>query len=809
MTSNFPEVEPGRLLSFVLAVILVVLWPVHGSAADDKGSVAGQVVLLPAADPVGTIVIAVGEGIAKRTIDNKEGTFENFELRARIKWTFTAVRHNYKTQNQVKLLVASGPGNKADPIELRQSNPAESMPVQPTARVVLVMVPQVLPQVAETSGQRPSCSQWPATYSGTISSNKQGAKTGLQDAEVSLYALAQDSDARTLLAQRRTGKDGKFALEISDRQRLGTLDYLVTVVSDGHEPAVILLEPSECLPDDIALSVADPEEEDGSDARLTQVEVTEPTRRFIVSPRMMESLPLAPRRSFDAFALLVPGVLPPPQSVGRAGPGISGGIGTAGQFAVNGLRSRENNFTIDGSDNNDEDIGTRRQGFISLVPQPVETLGELQIITSVPDAAFGRNIGGQINALSALGGRGVHGSLFAFLNNHKLNAPNSFEAPIASLRSSRNDREFGFVLGGPVRFGSGSLLKRGRTDATPLKSDNTFFFASIDRINTGAKEQTHFAVPSVEERGIFRSGATGLRVTDSQGRSSAMFPAGLPGNAIFSLYPFPNNASGPYGKNTFTSLLDADGKSTRYTITADHLFRQEAKQPDPSKPQASISPDALTRFLSDDVLTIRFNFSDERSILPVTGRAILSTIEPKIRIHNVSSFYNRQLGGRTADTIRLSFGKSAIRYGEVLGPDQLKSTQFPGTSFLLNAPLLLNVTTANTGPVFVNANSVEGKRIVGALGYDTRNELTTEQITGPLGQVMIGGFSPVGVDVFNFPQRRDTNTFQVGYTLSHSGGPNSLVAGIDVRRGQIKSVLDRNFRPLASFNGLPGLEADH
>ena len=39
---------------------------------------------------------------------------------------------------------------------------------------------------------------------------------------------------------------------------------------------------------------------------------------------------------------------------------------------MNGLRSRANNFTVDASDNNDEDIGVRRQGFFTLVPQPIE-----------------------------------------------------------------------------------------------------------------------------------------------------------------------------------------------------------------------------------------------------------------------------------------------------------------------------------------------------------------------------------------------------------------------------------------------------
>ncbi|HZG54017.1 MAG TPA: carboxypeptidase-like regulatory domain-containing protein, partial [Pyrinomonadaceae bacterium] len=87
-------------------------------------------------------------------------------------------------------------------------------------------------------------------------------------------------------------------------------------------------------------------------------------------------------RTFDELTLLLPGVAPPPQTLGSvAGPGIGAGVGSAGQFSVNGLRSRANNFTVDGSDNNDEDIGVRRQGFFSLVPQPIESIKEYQAIT--------------------------------------------------------------------------------------------------------------------------------------------------------------------------------------------------------------------------------------------------------------------------------------------------------------------------------------------------------------------------------------------------------------------------------------------
>src|SRR5262249_44711594 len=123
------------------------------------------------------------------------------------------------------------------------------------------------------------------------------------------------------------------------------------------------------------------------------------------------------------FGLFIPGVAPPPQTLGSvAGPGVGGGVGSAGQFAVNGMRSRSNNFTVDGSDKNDEDIGLRRRGFLALVPQPLESIKEFQLITLLAPAQYGRNVGGQVNAISKSGGNSTHGTIYGFLNASQLNA---------------------------------------------------------------------------------------------------------------------------------------------------------------------------------------------------------------------------------------------------------------------------------------------------------------------------------------------------------------------------------------------------
>jgi len=149
-------------------------------------------------------------------------------------------------------------------------------------------------------------------------------------------------------------------------------------------------------------------------------------------------------RTFDELALLLPGVAPPPQTLGSvAGPGVGPGVGSAGQFAVNGLRSRGNNFTVDGSDNNDEDIGVRRQGFVMLIPQPIESVQEYQVITLLAPAQFGRNIGGQVNAVSKSGGSKVHGVFYGTFNSSQLNARNffdtTFETATTTLRANNQD----------------------------------------------------------------------------------------------------------------------------------------------------------------------------------------------------------------------------------------------------------------------------------------------------------------------------------------------------------------------------------
>ena len=322
---------------------------------------------------------------------------------------------------------------------------------------------------------------------------------------------------------------------------------------------------------------------------VADINTTDARRGGAFTREEVSTLPLGATtltRSFDELALLLPGVADPPQTLGvAAGPGIGPGVGSAGQFSVNGLRSRANNFTVDGSDNNDEDIGVRRQGFFALVPQPIESIEEFQIITLLAPAQFGRNIGAQVNAISKSGGNRVHGIFYGFFNPNETNSRNFFDtngsAPVPVTAGGKPVFLNGQRL--TVRNDAGGkdpfrLFQGGFALGGPVMRDKWFFFFSGEGQDLHSKKEVNFAVPTIEQRGVFRSGTTGLSTNPFSGAPVFTFPTTVAGDAIFSFFPFANNPNGVYGPNTFTQQLPSDGRGTILSAKSDLNFKVNEKQ---------------------------------------------------------------------------------------------------------------------------------------------------------------------------------------------------------------------------------------
>lgn len=177
-------------------------------------------------------------------------------------------------------------------------------------------------------------------------------------------------------------------------------------------------------------------------AEITQVETRSGSLREVVDSERIVELPLNGRNPLQ-LQYLVAG------SGGRAGQGQAQNE----SVSINGSRTNSNNYMLDGGDNHDPYFNTP-----AIFPSP-DALQEFSIQTNAYSADRGRNAGAFMNAVTKSGTNALHGTLFEFVRNEKLNARNFFANAVPPFK--RN--QFGGTLGGPV------------------KKDRTFYFLSYQR----------------------------------------------------------------------------------------------------------------------------------------------------------------------------------------------------------------------------------------------------------------------------------------------------------------------------------------
>ncbi len=464
------------------------------------------------------------------------------------------------------------------------------------------------------------------------------------------------------------------------------------------------------------------------------------TLRYNFDSQILDLLPMRGSRTFDQLSLLSPGVFRVPFSSG-SGPAVGNGVGSTGQFSVNGMRSRSNNFTVDGSDNNDEDIGVRRQGFVALVPQTLESVQEFQIVTAGFPAEFGRNTGSMVNVVSRSGQQDVHGSVYGFYTDDGLAAGNYFD-------HSFEDRiNTGGLNGG--RYGGKDFdhYQLGGVLGGPILPERVYYFLSAEKQKSRGTALGNFVVPSVEERGLRT--VNGTVPVAELGRF--LDERGIPysdqaGKGVFSLYPLPNDPAGPFGANNYAAGRPYTGDGLILSGRVDWYLS------------------------STHTFTGRYNFTDDESVIPFTGDAINSSIGTATRTQNVSMFLNTSTANY-GNMIRFSYGRTHLRFPAEDGD-----------------PLLFGSLPTPDWPTEFGNSIDTGYGRFGPFGA-----------TGPIGQLQILPYSMVGIDVFNFPQGRVDNTFQISDAVTWTGGRHTTKFGFDIRRSQLNSFSDRNSRPLVVF----------
>jgi len=201
---------------------------------------------------------------------------------------------------------------------------------------------------------------------------------------------------------------------------------------------------------DIVLAPASASEQVTVNAQPSSLDPSQSSVVSAVDQERIEELPVR-RRNYLDFVLLAPGVSSSPIASGASGSTPLTGSG----FTFGGLRSRSNNLSIDGLDNNDEYTGSSRT---ELSPEIVQ---EFQVVNNGLSAESGGASGGSINVITRSGTNMVHGDAFLFAQDGALNAREPFESE--SGKPSFRRFRAGLALGGPV-----------------IK-DKTFYYAALEQ----------------------------------------------------------------------------------------------------------------------------------------------------------------------------------------------------------------------------------------------------------------------------------------------------------------------------------------
>ncbi len=335
--------------------------------------------------------------------------------------------------------------------------------------------------------------------------------------------------------------------------QIGT--YEITVKKDGFKlfrvPSVQLTVAQSFTVDPKLIAGAANEEVTVRADRAQDVDLETSQITNLVDQRQMASLPLITRNPYQ-LVLLSPGTSQ--TDSGNAG------------ISVNGARDRNNNFMLDGVDNNDTSVPGGMGGVLSANPESTE---EFRVITDNFNAEYGRNTGAIIDVVTKSGTNSLHGNVYYFGRWNGFGGARDWFNPGTGINAGPQNpyirHQFGFSVGGPI-----------------IKNKTFFFFNDeMDRFRTTLTNQA-----TVPTQG-FLNGQFNYTYADTGGvqhtvpidltPSGANNATGLPEDAtmqkVFANYPVASAASSADGISGNLFFPTSSAQSTyNPTIKLDHHF---------------------------------------------------------------------------------------------------------------------------------------------------------------------------------------------------------------------------------------------
>ncbi len=227
--------------------------------------------------------------------------------------------------------------------------------------------------------------------------------------------------------------------------------YELNVTYSGFEPYVqssIQLRVGQTATLDVTLAVQGRREVVEVTSETAAIEPTRTELSSVIETKQIDNLPIS-GRLFTDFALLTPGVTTGRTSVGS----------TITEFEVSrvsfaGMRDLSNQVTVDGADNINTATGSQR------ATPPQEAVQEFRVVNNSFGAEYGRALGGIVNIVTKSGTNKLHGSVYDYFQNNKLNARSLLQP--APQPDVLRQNQFGATLGGPI------------------KTNKTFFFLNYE-----------------------------------------------------------------------------------------------------------------------------------------------------------------------------------------------------------------------------------------------------------------------------------------------------------------------------------------
>jgi hypothetical protein len=222
-----------------------------------------------------------------------------------------------------------------------------------------------------------------------------------------------------------------------------------------------------------------------------QLQTDESSVGQVVDQHTVNSLPLN-GRNFTFLAQLSAGV--------NTSQADTRGNAASGAFTANGLQSSQNNYLLDGIDNN-SNAADFLNGTNFVILPPVDAIQEFKVQTADFSAELGRSAGAVLNATIKSGTNAIHGTVWEFFRNDKLDAADWFENNGGIKKGELRQNQFGAAIGGPIvknklfYFGDYEGLRRVQgtvlTGAVPTLTERNSGFTNLSDLITGQSGPPH------------------------------------------------------------------------------------------------------------------------------------------------------------------------------------------------------------------------------------------------------------------------------------------------------------------------------